>query len=270
MSDEILRRIDDYMDAVPRAAARAEDLGPLRLFVKTQAEGWPYYARPVPGAGEITGEDVARMRARQRDLGVPEAFEWVVEVTPSLAAAAEATGLEVLTHPLLMLSHDDLRPVAPPPGFTVRLADLQDDPAQVAAVAMAGFDAPGTAVGEDSPDAVSRHEATISDATRAYKRGRLERGVTVPVVAEMSGRLVAVGFHQPVATMSEIVGVATLPAFRRRGLAAAITSALTADAFARGVDTVVLSAGDDDIARVYERVGFLRVGLVGGAEPPAS
>ena len=63
-----------------------------------------------------------------------------------------------------------------------------------------------------------------------------------------------------------MTGVACLPAYRRRGLATAVTSALVADAIALGVDTVCLSAGDDDIARVYERVGFRHVGRVGEAE----
>jgi ribosomal protein S18 acetylase RimI-like enzyme len=270
MSLDLLRRIDAYLDAVPRAAARVEDIGPLRLFVKTQAEGWPYYARPVPGAGEITSDQVARMRERQRELGVPEAFEWVTELVPSFADAAEGSGLGILVHPLLAASADALRPVSTPSGATVRLATIEDDLARVAAVAMAGFDVPGSQVGGDSPQAVERHEGTISDETRAYKRRRLERGVTVPAIAELQGRIVAVGFHQPAGTVSEIVGVATLPAFRRRGLGAAITSVLAADALARGVDTVVLSAGDDAVARVYERVGFQRVGHAGSAEPPAS
>ena len=36
-------------------------------------------------------------------------------------------------------------------------------------------------------------------------------------------------------------------------------------AAAAGVETVFLSAGDEDVARVYERVGFRRVGSVGEA-----
>ena len=47
-----------------------------------------------------------------------------------------------------------------------------------------------------------------------------------------------------------------------------MTAALVADARARGVGTVFLSAQDDAVARVYERVGFVRVGTacVAGAE----
>lgn len=79
----------------------------------------------------------------------------------------------------------------------------------------------------------------------------------------------ATGAHRPLGGATEVVGVATLPAYRRRGLAAALTSALVQDALERGVELVCLSAGDGDVARVYERVGFCRVGTFVDAEPAA-
>ena len=60
--------------------------------------------------------------------------------------------------------------------------------------------------------------------------------------------------------MTEIVGVATLPVVRRQGLGGAVTGALVEDALAHGVETVFMSAGSEDIARVYGRLGFQRVG----------
>ena len=53
--------------------------------------------------------------------------------------------------------------------------------------------------------------------------------------------------------------MATLPTARRRGLGALVTAALVDDARAGGARTVFLSAGSDDVARVYEKVGFARV-----------
>jgi ribosomal protein S18 acetylase RimI-like enzyme len=261
----LLRRIDDYLDAVPRAAARAEDVGSLRLFVKTLAAGWPYYARPIPGTEAVSADEVEAMRARQRELDVPESFEWVVDLVPSLGPATTASGLHAIDHPLLVAAGQDL--VRVDVEATVRVATADDDLARISAVAMAGFDLPGIRTGTGSHDEVDRHEATITDDTRAYLLDRQARGVTISAIASIEGRIVAVGMHQPVDGVSEIVGVATLPAFRRRGLAAAVTVTLATDAFERGVELVILSAGDDDVARVYERVGFRRVGHVGAAEP---
>jgi predicted GNAT family acetyltransferase len=70
--------------------------------------------------------------------------------------------------------------------------------------------------------------------------------------------------------VAEIVGVGTVPAYRRRGLGAAVTAALTAEALMRGVEVVFMSAGDDDVARVYRRIGFADVGTACIAAPPGT
>src|SRR6476659_128722 len=100
--DPTLIRLDRYLDAAPRAGAASEDIGPLTLFVSTGM--WPYYARPRAGFDRpITPDDILTVRARQRSLGVQETFEWVVETTPSMSAAARETGLTVEELPLLVL-----------------------------------------------------------------------------------------------------------------------------------------------------------------------
>ena len=74
------------------------------------------------------------------------------------------------------------------------------------------------------------------------------------------------GSYQPVGDLAEIVAVATLPEVRRRGLAGAVTALLARHAWEHGVPTLLLSAQDDDVARIYERVGFRRVGSTHAAE----
>ena len=65
---------------------------------------------------------------------------------------------------------------------------------------------------------------------------------------------------------AEIVGVGCLPTYRRRGLAAALTSALVEALLARGVAPIVVTAADDDVARIYQRLGFVR--FASAAEAP--
>ncbi|MFI9722389.1 GNAT family N-acetyltransferase [Streptomyces sp. NPDC052396] len=186
MTSPILDRLEAYYDAVPRSGARAEDFGPLTLFVRDGGAGYPYYARPARGfSGPVQASDVDRVRARQRQLGLPESFEWVAGTTPALRAAVERSGR------------------------------------------------------------------------------------TLVAAAVVDGSVLGSGQHQPVGAVSEIVGVGTLPSARRQGLAAAVTAELVRDAGARrGVATVFLSAGDEDIARLYARLGFRRVGTALIAEPP--
>ena len=57
-----------------------------------------------------------------------------------------------------------------------------------------------------------------------------------------------------------MTGVGTLPSARRRGIGAALTGRLVQDARERGAAIVFLSAAGTDVARMYERLGFRRVG----------
>jgi predicted GNAT family acetyltransferase len=80
--------------------------------------------------------------------------------------------------------------------------------------------------------------------------------------------VLASGMLQRVGDVAEVAGVATLPSARRRGLGAAVTAALARHARREGVDVVFLSAGSTEIARVYEGVGFRRIGTACIGEPP--
>jgi N-acetylglutamate synthase-like GNAT family acetyltransferase len=254
---ELLAVLEAYYDAVPRAAARVEEIGPFALFVN-DGPGWPYYARPRRGEVAFDADDVRRVRARQRALGVPESVEWVAETTPGLRAAVLAGGLAVTDHPLMVLG--ELAPCAPPPGVDLRLVTAADDLALLGAVARVGFAAPGTSVGTATIEDAVRAAAARDPLDVAFERERIRVGRTVMAVALADGAPIAVGGHQPVGSVAEVVGVATLPSQRRSGVGAALTGLLAADARARGVRTVFLSAGDDAVARVYGRVGFARVG----------
>jgi ribosomal protein S18 acetylase RimI-like enzyme len=263
-----LDRIEDYYDAVPRSASRTEDLGPFSLFVNRGA-GWPYYARPARRVEEeVTAAGVYAVRARQRALGVPEAFEWVAEVTPGLAAAAREAGLRVHEHPLLALAPASWRPAAPPAGIVLRVADA-DDPELplMRAVASLAFAEPGTAVGRTGRRELLAAAAGMPAAAVSEVRERIAADLLVMAAAFDAEGPLAVGSHQPVGGVTEVAGVATLPAARRRGLAAAVTSELVRDALARGIQLVFLSAQDEDVARLYRRLGFRRLATAMIAEP---
>ncbi len=256
---ELLRRVERYLDAAPRTATRAESYGPLTLFVKIGA-GWPYYARPTLGGDEVTLSALEQVRERQRALNLPEALEWVEETTPSLRHVVEQAGMSYRALPLMVL-RGPLQ-TAKPVAAQVRILQADDPLLPVAsAVAQVGFASPGTAAGSAG---IPERDATAGEMNGEqveFVRDRMRRGLTVTAVAVDDERgPVAVGSHNPHGEVTEIVGVATLPSARRRGLAAAVTARLVADAEERGVTTVFLSAGSNDVARMYARLGFERVG----------
>jgi ribosomal protein S18 acetylase RimI-like enzyme len=264
----LIERLEQYYDAVPRSRARTEAVGPFTLFVA--AAGWPYYARPrFGGTTSITRGDVTRVLARQRHLGVPEAMEWVDQVTPGLADTVESLGIEVHHCPLMVLD-------GPPQGHAgaarlLGVDDIDDLRASRAAISVA-FSHGGTATGDEG---TAERDASMSATSAELDETVLARMATgqlrqaaayvpgAPDIGPVGG-----GSYTPVDGVAEIAGVGILPAFRRRGLAAQVTYLLATDALAGGVTTVFCSAESDDVARVYEGIGFRRVGTACIAEPP--
>jgi ribosomal protein S18 acetylase RimI-like enzyme len=154
-----------------------------------------------------------------------------------------------------------------PDAAVVRIVTEDADLAVLNAVAEIGFTEPGMEVGSGGGAAVAEVAARQSAEIVAFQRERIARGLTVAASAEVRGLTTSVGWHNPVGGTTEVVGVATLPAFRRRGLGLAITRALVRDALEGGIETVFLTAGDLEVARMYERAGFGRVGTAGAAAP---
>jgi ribosomal protein S18 acetylase RimI-like enzyme len=262
-------RIDVFCDAIPRDQGRAERHGSLTLFVRTGV-GWPYYARPTRGAAAVSADDIRAVRGRQRRLGLPESFEWIEEVTPTMRRAAEQAGLRVLAHPLMVLRGD-----VPPydPATDVRLVAADEpDLARMQAVQMIAFSTPGMAAGPgDTADRDAMVPAVeLSSLELVRARMRAGRLLLAGGFDPAHDGPIAVGGCQVLSRIAEIVGVGTLPLARRRGFGTAITARLAAAALAHGAETVFLSAADDDVAKMYERLGFARVGTSLVAGPAAS
>ena len=265
---DLLHRLDRYLDAVPRAAADAVDAGPFRVFLSHAP--WPYYARPRPeldlaADGDITGTDVAAAARRLEEHGSAVSFEWVHELVPSLADVLGASGYAVTLHPLLALA---LPAPLPPAPHAVLLGAGDPRFRDALAVAEIAFAAAGTAIGADGPAA--RDATVVPEGQLEHIAGRVADGSAAMAAAvDPVDGVVASGSHVPVDGVTEVMGVATLPTHRRRGLAGEVVVRLLADAVDRGCSLALLSAADDDVARVYERLGFVRVGHAGAAEPLA-
>ena len=269
--DAVRHRIERYFDAAPQESAAVEAHGPFTIFISHAP--WPYYARPrLHRHGDddqhlaISAADVRQVIRRQRELGVAICVEWQHELVPELATVAAAAGLSVRLRPLLM--HD--RTLQLPLGLDGWNVDVltagESEIGRIRAVAAVGWRQVDTSVG---PAGASARDAEPLDVAGAdFSLAELADGRrSMAVVRSARDGAVAVGTHRPCGDVTEIVGVAVLPAFRRRGLAGALTALLVDDAYARGIATVMLTAESDAVARIYERVGFQRIGFTGEAVP---
>ncbi len=261
MDSALIELAERHLDAAPRFSADAVDAGAFTLFVSRTA--WSCYARPALGSGRpVTGADLARLAATCAERGVGLDIEWVRESRPELELLAREFGLLVQARVLLAGAPEQIRG-APAAGVTIRIA-AHDDPALPAARAVAevSFGHGGTAAGLAGPAERDEACASLSPELVAHLRRRAELGLNVTALAETSvDGVVATGSYQPIDTTAEVVSVATLPCARRRGIAAALTATLARDARRRGVGTLLLSATDDEVARIYERLGFRRIGV---------
>ncbi|MFN8158461.1 MAG: GNAT family N-acetyltransferase [Candidatus Nanopelagicales bacterium] len=265
---DVLRRIDRYLDAVPRSAADPVDAGTLRAFLSHAP--WPYYARPRPELdlldGDVPADDVRQAAHLLEQHGSAVSFEWVHELVPSFETTLTSLGYAVTLHPLLAL---ELPAMLPDASGTELLAGGSPYLRDALAVAEIAFAAPGTAIGDAGPTA--RDEVEVPVGQIEHIGGRVAEGsASLAAAFDPVDGVVASGSHVPIAGVTEIMGVATLPSHRRQGLAGRVVARLLADAMERGCDLALLSAADDDVARVYERLGFVRVGHAGAAEPRGS
>lgn len=271
---------DAYLDAVPRGDADAVEVGPLTLFSSRGA--WNYYARPsIAGNQAVTAADVARLGEVCRELSLPLSLEWLPDVCPSLEPAAREHGLVVHDYVLMALlgAPTAAKPGPASTGLSVRVLD-PDDPEDPAvpmgrAVADVAFGAAGTAPAEMPGPAGAPGIAERNDRLRRLDpvvidqlRDRMATGAMVMAVSEREpDGVVGSGAYQQVGDVAEVVGVATLPALQRQGIATAVSALLARTAVGRGVRLLILSAGDKDIARIYAGVGFTSIGRSLAAEP---
>ncbi len=251
MSDpELLAALERYYDTVPRATADAELVGPFTLFVAR--EGWPYYARPTLGSNAaFTADDVRVVLGRQRELKLPRQLEWVHQITPTLLSAAREAGLPVAECALMVLGDSAIAAV--PESVSVRMLDPGGDDFEPARAAIAaGFNERDALTGEG-----------VARAIAAKVRRGLMR---VAGAFDSDGHAIGGGSHAPRGGVTELTGIAVLPKWRRRGIGAALAAVLARDAREQGTPTVFLSAASASVARVYARVGFVRVGTACIAE----
>jgi ribosomal protein S18 acetylase RimI-like enzyme len=265
-----LLEIERCYDAIPRVSATTEEIGPFTLFLAVEGTGWDFYARPRLGltpesARDVTPDDVRRVLARQTELGVPHAIEWVHEVTPSLLPAVRAAlpSSQIDECPLLAMAgvagvvRDETAPDTPTGGATSSLTT----PTSTTTTRVLTADDPDLAMALGAVSAGFGERDEVEPKEVGRRPLLIESGAMIEVAAyDESGRIVGGGSAAPRGTTAELMGIATIPSARRQGYGAAVTRALVAELAGHGVTLGYLSAGSDGAASIYRSVGFERVG----------
>lgn len=197
-------------------------------------------------SGRVLSDTLTALRAEFEARHRLPRFEFIAEFAPGFPAILQAAGfVEEGRNPLMICTAETFRPAPAVPGLepvTLTADSSLADLCAAATVQARGFGA------EDAP--------TVSEAEGERQRDRFVAGAG-GFLARLDGTPVAAAdFTVPLDGLTELVGIATLAAYRRRGIASALTARAVAEAFTRGVNTVFLGAEDARAGRVYERVGF--------------
>ncbi|MCX5206437.1 GNAT family N-acetyltransferase [Streptomyces sp. NBC_00237] len=214
------------------------------------------YATPLPGA-RPTDRDVADLVEAFRARGLVPRLEFAPDGAPAVEPALRRAGFTTeAVHPYMVCTPATL---VTPAGFRVPSADhppvhvavprTDDDFAAIDAALSEAYGA------EIPPASVTNASATNAGAARLR---RIEAGGgAVRFVRAPDGSCAgAATCSAPAAGTAELAGVGTRPAYRGRGIAAAVTASLSETLFARGAGSVWLEYEGEDARRIYERVGF--------------
>ena len=225
-----------------RARARGgAQVGPFSiLFSRGDHSLHANYAIPAdavrPTVADIAAlEDAFRTRERTPRL------EYVPAAAPEVEAALLAAGFEVeLRPPLMTLRRGAAGPNPAPEGFSLAFVDDPQRLTQALTVAAEAF---------------GGQPADAQWLMTAVARG----GRVLLAHDRATGQPAGTGaFLRPLGGVTEVVGIGVRPAFRRRGLAQAMTVTLADAAFDDGCHLTFLSAAGETQSEIYARAGFIR------------
>jgi GNAT superfamily N-acetyltransferase len=242
----MLSTIQAYLRQSAARDRLTEAIGPfLATFDAGDTHPSINYAIPDDHAAPTTAE-VQALIAAYRARGCVPRLEYMPALAPAAEAPLRAAGFagEGLM-PVMILPPD--MAAKPPAIHGIDLITPVTEP-EIEALVAAQSEAFGGSEVDD--EAVER-------ARRFISKG----GVALLARDQATGEPAGGGMLDlPLGGVSEIVGIGVREAYRRRGIAGAITARLALSAREAGIATVYLVAAHDEAARTYQRAGLVTIG----------
>ena len=241
-----------YLRESVSAGRDTERIGPfLASFSRRSANPFLNYAIPDDAANPTAG-DVAALRDAYARRGLRARLEYLPALSPAVEPALLAGGFEVEGRLVLMEPRNDAVAM-PPPGIELVVPATPDACLALRRVQYEAYGESG--------------DPTDADAEALLRN--LDAGGGALLARTTDGLAVGAGeFTAVIGGVSEITSIGVVPAFRRRGIAAAVCAGLARDVRAAGADSPFLMANEAE-SRVYHRVGFEPVGEVLHISMPA-
>jgi ribosomal protein S18 acetylase RimI-like enzyme len=258
--DSLEAKVNGYLHGNARSRAVNEACGPFHIgFDAGNANPFMNYAVPEAGA-VVTSEDIeALLAAFARRERTPR-LEFAPGGAPGAEEALLAAGFEVQQRlPFMVVTAAELVGPGVVDGFEVVVLDKSATDAELRGVALSQREAFGESDGPQDDADFSDDVIGLRKVVDSGKFMTLARGAEGSAAA---GVPIACGSSGPaISGTTEIGGVGTRPAFRRRGAGAAVTAALARHLLeVAGLDCVWLSPAGPDQERLYASIGFRSLG----------
>jgi ribosomal protein S18 acetylase RimI-like enzyme len=235
--------IQAYVRRTAADGRDTEQIGPfLATFSRDSTNPFLNYAIPDADA-RPTPDEVAALFAAYEKRGLVPRLEYLPKIAPEVEAALLAGGFTVDDRlPLMACADGEARAQPVPAGIELLAPATDQDLLDMVDAQREAFDEPEQA-----------GDADVASARRALEAG----GLAVLARDVATGEPAGGGVCTPISDgVGEVAGIGVRPKFRRRGIAAAITSYLTAEAHRSGADTAFLTPAGENEERIYRRAGF--------------
>jgi ribosomal protein S18 acetylase RimI-like enzyme len=229
--------------AAPRGRDH-EQIGPF-LATFNRLDDNPYLNYAIPGDGAApSADDVARLVDSYRTRARKPRLEYIPSLAPAVEPALLSAGFEVEGR-LPLMTNAGGSGGSDPEGIELVVAVSEDE---LRGVATAQWEA----YGENGPV----QQRAVDGLRRTLEAGGLIVLARDAATGEPAGGGLCTG---PYEGATELTSIGVREAFRRRGIAEAMTRRLAREMHTRGNDGVFLMAAGDAEARIYERAGFVTV-----------
>lgn len=221
------QRIQRYLRAVVAAEREAVDAGAFTLYLHPTEKQHPFLNYAIPNEG-AEPDDGAALVAAARERGLVPRVE---AVEPCAPWVRDLPGFELELEPPLMTCAEPVDRSSP-----AKLVLVEQGSPLVGPMLEALYEA-----FEEPPPTPERVATWNGRSVAAVIDGAVVGGASWTAVID---------------DMTEVAGIGVREAWRRQGIAGALTAEATRRGLAAGASLAVLSPGNDGAKRVYERAGF--------------
>lgn len=241
-------RIQSYLRVAASHQRGTERIGSfLATFTPDNDNPFLNYAIPDDHATPSPADVAALIAAYEKRSRTPR-LEYVSQLAPAVKEALIDAGFRVEGHLPLMTCDRGTAQILPiPPGIELVLPTSDAELLSTVTVQYEVY-------GDATPDPAAVHRLRNSLAAG---------GIAVLARIAATGESVGAGVCSvPSDQTTEIAGIGVRAAFRRRGVAGALTTRLVQEAFAVGTCVPFLMATHEAEARIYARAGFSAIGEI--------